>query len=43
MSSLEFSSLRAPRIVTIPIAFNEELKIGSVLEALSSFRAERLS
>jgi dolichol-phosphate mannosyltransferase len=32
MPSLEFPPLRSPRIVAIPIAFNEELKIGSVLE-----------
>ena len=32
MSTLEFPPLRTPRIVAIPIAFNEELKIGSVLD-----------
>lgn len=32
MGSLEFAPLQAPRIVAIPIAFNEELKIGSVLD-----------
>ena len=32
MESLQFAPLQAPRIVAIPIAFNEELKIGSVLD-----------
>jgi dolichol-phosphate mannosyltransferase len=32
MGRLEFPPLKAPRIVAIPIAFNEELKIGSVLD-----------
>src|SRR5829696_6870659 len=32
MGNLEFPPLRSPRIVAIPIAFNEELKIGSVLD-----------
>ena len=32
MGSRQFPPLQAPRIVAIPIAFNEELKIGSVLD-----------
>lgn len=32
MAPVEFPPLRSPRIVAIPIAFNEELKIGSVLD-----------
>jgi dolichol-phosphate mannosyltransferase len=32
MGSLEFPRLTSPRIVAIPIAFNEERKIGSVLD-----------
>jgi len=32
MSPVEFSPITSPRIVAIPIAFNEEQKIGSVLD-----------
>jgi dolichol-phosphate mannosyltransferase len=35
MGSIEFPPLNKPRIVAIPIAFNEELKIGSVLDRFS--------
>ncbi len=32
MGRLEFPTLKSPRIVAIPIAFNEELKIAGVLD-----------
>jgi glycosyltransferase involved in cell wall biosynthesis len=38
MGPFEFPPLKSPRIVAIPIAFNEELKIGSVLDRFAEVK-----
>ena len=38
MGCLEFPPLKSPRIVAIPIAFNEELKIGNVLDRFADVK-----